>query len=229
MLHQRYRSSAGLAVDSSPRDAVEHKVPYGFPGVAHQFSVRSLLDARVHFGHRTRLWRPEMAPYLLGSRNGMHVINLDKTVVMLRRALAAVSSMAEDGCSFLWLGPGDAQKSRIVANAAAEAGAYMLDGRWVGGTLTNSVESGQARKLDYRLPDCVFVVDMLRHTPALHEARSVGVPIVGIADSDCNPELLTYPIPGNDDGALAINLYCELMKHAILDGRRRAKTSRRSW
>lgn len=176
----------------------------------------------MHLGHKTRLWHPSMAQYILGSRNGMHIIDLDKTIVMLRRALTAVSSMAEDGCSFLWLGPGDPQKHRLLSNAAARAGAYCMDGRWIGGTLTNAIESGQAHKFDYRLPDCVFVVDMLRHSPALKEAETVGVPIVGIADSDCDPDLLTYPIPGNDDGVHAINLYCNLMRLAIQDGRRRA-------
>lgn len=165
-----------------------------------------------------------MAPYILGSRNGMHIVDLDKTVVMLRRALTAVSSMAEDGCSFLWLGPGDSQKQRLVSGIASKAGAYSVEGRWIGGTLTNTVESGQAARFDYKLPDCVFVVDMLRHRPAINEARTVGVPIVGVADTDCNPDLLTYPIPGNDDGVHAINLYCQLMRMAIQEGRRRADT-----
>lgn len=163
-----------------------------------------------------------MAPYILGRRNGMHIIDLDKTVVMLRRALTAVSAMAEDGCSFLWLGPGDSQKHRLVGDAADRAGAYSIEGRWIGGTLTNAIESGQAHKFDFRVPDCVFVIDMQRHAPALREARTVGVPIVGIADTDCDPGLLTYPIPGNDDGVHAINLYCHLMRLAIQDGRRRA-------
>jgi small subunit ribosomal protein S2 len=182
-------------------------IPAGAPAVAHQFGVRTLLEARVHMGHRKKLWNPSMAPYILGTRNNMHIIDLDQTVVLLRRALAAVSAMAEDGCSFLWLGPGDPQKHRLVTRSAARAGAYTIDGRWIGGTLTNAMESGQAHKFDYRVPDCLFVIDMLRHAPALNEARTVGIPVVGIADTDCNPGLLTYPIPGNDDGVYAINLY----------------------
>jgi small subunit ribosomal protein S2 len=229
-------ASAGLrAMSSTAQSSIvtQHQqsrenvpaLPTGAPAAAHQFSVRTLLEARVHMGHRVKLWHPSMAPYILGARNNMHIINLDRTIVLLRRALAAVSSMAEDGCSFLWLGPGDLQKHRLVTRAAARAGAYTIDGRWIGGTLTNAVESGQARKFDYRLPDCVFVIDMLRHAPALHEARTVGIPVVGIADSDCNPDLLTYPIPGNDDGVYAINLYCHLMRLAIADGRRRASVN----
>jgi ribosomal protein S2 len=167
------------------------------------------------------------APYVLGSRNGMHIINLDQTVVMLRRALNAVSLMAENGCTFLWLGPGDPQKHRLVSKVAERAGSYSIEGRWIGGTLTNMIASGQAHKFDYRIPDCVFVIDMLRHAPALNEARNVGIPVVGIADTDCNPDLLTYPIPGNDDGVYAINIYCNLMRLAILDGRRRASMQTR--
>jgi small subunit ribosomal protein S2 len=195
--------------------------------VNEMFSSKTLLDARVHLGHRARLWNPKMAPYVLGSRNGMHIINLDQTVVMLRRALNAVSLMAENGCTFLWLGPGDPQKHRLVSKVAERAGSYSIEGRWIGGTLTNMIASGQAHKFDYRIPDCVFVIDMLRHAPALNEARNVGIPVVGIADTDCNPDLLTYPIPGNDDGVYAINIYCNLMRLAILDGRRRASMQTR--
>lgn len=188
----------------------------------HQFSVQALMEARVHMGHRKRLWNPAMAPYILGVRNGMHIIDLDKTLLYLRRALLAASSMAENGCTFLWLGPGEPQKHELITSIARKAGAYSLGGRWIGGTLTNAIESGQAKKLDYRVPDCLFVIDVLRHAPALKEAQCVGIPVIGIADSDCDPRLLTYPIPGNDDGIYAINMYCHLMKLAIEDGRKRA-------
>ncbi len=168
-----------------------------------------------------------MAPYILGERNGMHVIDLDKTVPLLRRALVAVSQMSAAGCQFLWLGPQDIQKNRIVRKQAEKAGAYTIDGqRWIGGTLTNSIESGQARKFNYKLPDCVFVIDTQRHMPALKEARLSGIPTVGIVDSDCDPNLVTYPIPGNDDGAHAIYLYCHLMRRAILSGRRQRKSEK---
>lgn len=180
------------------------------------------MDARVHMGHRARLWNPRMAPYILGERNGMHVIDLDKTVPLLRRALVAASQMSAAGCKFLWLGPQDPQKNRIVTKQASRAGAYTIDGkRWIGGTLTNPIESGQAGRFNYRLPDCVFVVDTQRHLPALKEARLSGIPTIGVVDSDCNPQLVTYPIPGNDDGAHAIYLYCHLMRRAMLAGRRR--------
>lgn len=185
----------------------------------------------MHMGHRTKLWNPAMAPYLLGHRNGMHVINLDKTAILLRSALRAVSQMAENDCTFLWLGPKDPQKAKIVEKQAQKAGAFTIDGeRWIGGTLTNPIKSNQAQRFNYRVPDCVFMVDIRRHMPALREAKLCGIPTIGIADSDCDPRMLTYPIPGNDDAAYAIFLYCSLMKHAILDGRSRGRRlNRPSW
>lgn len=193
-----------------------------------QWAIQDLMDAKVHLGHRAKLWNPKMAPYVLGNRNGMHVIDLDKTAPLLSRALIAASHMAENDCSFLWLGPQDQQKARIVEKQAKKAGAYTIDGaRWIGGTLTNPIKSNQAQRFNYRLPDCVFIIDMNRHMPALKEAKLCGIPTIGIADSDCDPGLLTYPIPGNDDAALAIYLYCSLMKHAIQDGRHRGRTLNR--
>lgn len=190
----------------------------------HNYSVQDLMNARVHMGHRRKLWNPAMAPFVLGYRNDMHIIDLDKTVPLLRRALTATSLMAENDCTFLWLGPRDVQKSKIIEKEARKAGAYTIDGaRWIGGTLTNPIKSNQAQRFNYRVPDCVFVIDTNRHSPALKEARLVGIPTIGIADSDCDPRMLTYPIPGNDDNALAIYLYCSLMKYAILDGRARGR------
>lgn len=152
----------------------------------------------------------------------MHIIDLDKTANLLRAALQGVSLMAENDCTFLWLGPKDPQKAKIVEKQAKKAGAFTIDGaRWIGGTLTNPLKSNQAKRFNYRVPDCVFVVDTNRHKPALREAKLCGIPTIGIADSDCDPCMLTYPIPGNDDNAYAIFLYCSLMKHAILDGRAR--------
>lgn len=186
------------------------------------------MKARVHMGHRKKLWNQNMARYVLGHRNDMHIIDLDKTVPLLRRALTATSLMAENDCTFLWLGPRDVQKCKIIEKEARKAGAFTIDGaRWIGGTLTNPIKSNQAQRFNYRVPDCVFVIDVNRHMPALKEARSVGIPTIGIADSDCDPSLLTYPIPGNDDNALAIYLYCSLMKLAIQDGRHRGRKLQR--
>lgn len=190
----------------------------------HNYTILDLMRARVHMGHRKKLWNPRMAPYLLGHRNGMHIINLDRTVPLLRRALIATSLMAENDCTFLWLGPRDIQKSKILEKEARKAGAHTLGGsRWIGGTLTNPINSNQAKHFNYRVPDCLFIVDVNRHMVAIREAHNVGIPTIGIADSDCDPQMLTYPIPGNDDNALAIYLYCSLMKYAILDGRTRGR------
>lgn len=190
----------------------------------HNYTIHDLMNARVHMGHRKHLWHPHMAPFILGHRNGMSIINLDKTIPLLRRALTATSLMAENDCTFLWLGPRDVQKNKIIEREAKKAGAFTIDGaRWIGGTLTNPIKSNQAQRFNYRIPDCIFVLDVLRHAPALHEARLVGIPSIGIVDSDCDPRMLTYPIPGNDDNALAIYLYCSLMKFAIQDGRARGR------
>lgn len=202
-------------------EAVSEAVPAAASGPV-SCTVQDLMQAGVHLGHRTKLWDPKMAPYVMCSRNGMHIIDLDKTAVMLRRALVATAQMAEHDCTFLWLGPQDVQKRKIVERQAKKAGAFTIQGaRWIGGTLTNPIKSNQAARFDYRVPDCVFVVDTQRHLPALKEARLCGIPTVGIVDSDCDPSMVTYPIPGNDDGAHAIYLYCSLMRIAILDGRRR--------
>lgn len=212
-------SYSSVSSDRTPRS--KHAVDNA---AFHDYTITDLMRARVHMGHRTKLWNPRMAPFLLGHRNGMHIINLDKTIPLLRRALTATSLMAEHDCTFLWLGPRDVQKSRIVERNASKAGAYTIDGaRWIGGTLTNPINSNQVQRFNYRVPDCLFVVDANRHMPALREAKVVGIPTIGIVDSDCDPSMLTYPIPGNDDNALAIFLYCSLMKHAVLDGRRRGR------
>ncbi|CAN8076636.1 unnamed protein product [Agarophyton chilense] len=220
--------SSAVSSASGPLSAADlmssPKLASSANSIFHQYSVKDLMDARVHMGHRTKLWNPKMAPYLLGHRNGMHVIDLDKTATMLRRALIAASHMAENDCTFLWLGPKDLQKSKIVEKQAKKAGAFTIGGaRWTGGTLTNPIMSNQAERFDYRIPDCVFILDTIRHLPALKEAKLCGIPTMGVADSDCDPELLTYPIPGNDDAAHAIYLYCSLMRLAILDGRARGR------
>lgn len=214
-------NSSGSSVQSTRPSLPEALVP----------TLQDLMRAKVHMGHRTKLWNPAMAPYILGHRNGMHVINLDKTVSCLSSALRAVTMMAENDCTFLWLGPSDPQKAKIVEKQAQKAGAFTIDGaRWIGGTLTNPIKSNQAQRFNYRVPDCVFVVDTRRHLPAIKEAKLCGIPTIGIVDSDGDPSNLTYPIPGNDDAAYAIYLYCSFMRHAMLEGRNRGrKLNRPSW
>lgn len=218
-LAARYLSTHGARAGGIAERPIGQVSTTPMSSIAHEFSVRELMSARVHMGHRASLWNPRMAPYILGERNGMHVIDLDKTVPLLRRALVAVTQIAASGGTFLWLGPRNVQKNRVVIRQAKQAGAFTIAGRWIGGTLTNPIESGQGAKFGYRLPDCLFVVDCLRHTPALREAAKLEIPTIGIIDSDCDPNAVTYPIPGNDDGAHAVYLYCHLMKRAILAGR----------
>lgn len=225
-LHSRASSGGATGRPLVARGASSQSVAAAPAATAHEWSVRTLMDARVHMGHRAALWNPRMAPYILGERNGMHVIDLDKTVPLLRRALVATTQMAAAGSSFLWLGPRDVQKARIVRRQATRAGVHVIEGtRWIGGSLTNPVQSGQAAKFGYRLPDCVFVIDVVRHRPALREAKLRGIPVVAVVDTDCDPSLVTYPIPGNDDGAHAVYLYCQLMRRAIMVGRNKRLSS----
>lgn len=119
----------------------------------------------------------------------------------------------------LWLPPRRSELAAVANKIAQQGEASILDGRWIPGTLTNPLGSGQAKKFSYKLPDMLFCLDCRFHTVALREAQLTGVPSVGIVDTDCDPGLVTYPIPGNDESALAIALYCQLVVHAIGEGR----------
>jgi small subunit ribosomal protein S2 len=186
--------------------------------VASQATVRQLLAAGVHIGHRATIWNPKMRPYIFGKRNGVYIIDLQETATCLRRALEVFRAAGRAGLRQLWLGPKDPLLENIVRTRAKEAGAFTLIGRWVGGTLTNPVESRQIYRLGGQLPDLVFCVDAHRHRTALKEARIVDIPTIAVVDTDCDPDWATYIIPGNDESARAIDLYCALAVQATLDG-----------
>lgn len=181
-------------------------------------TIRELVANRVHLGHRTSIWNPKMSPFILGERNGIHIIDLDKTVACLLRALTVFRAAGENGLRQLWLAPKDPFLQEIVSTRAKEVGALTLPGRWIGGTLTNPVESRQVRRFGGRLPDLLFCLDVHRHATALREARLVDIPTIAIVDTDCDPELVTYPIPGNDESAQSVNLYCSLVGQAVKEG-----------
>ncbi|KAK4529414.1 hypothetical protein CCYA_CCYA01G0271 [Cyanidiococcus yangmingshanensis] len=183
-------------------------------------TLRQLMAAGVHFGHRTTVWNPKMRSYVFGKRNGMHVIDLQQTATCLRRALEVFQAAGRAGLRQLWLGPKDPLLENIVRMRARQAGAFTLLGRWVGGTLTNPVESRQIRRLGGQLPDLLFCVDAHRHRTALKEARIVDIPTIAVIDTDCDPDWATYIVPGNDESARAIDLYCALAVQATLDGLR---------
>ena len=220
------------------------------------FSMNELIEAGVHFGHKTKRWNPRMEPFIYGVRNDIHIINLGKTVPMLREALQAVRDVVAQNGRILFVGT-KRQASAPIAEAAKRCGQHYINQRWLGGLLTNwntiQVSIKTLRKLEEQLsgtnvgftkkellsmsrqkdklesslggikemggrPDMLFVIDTNKEDLAIKEAQKLGIPIVAIVDSNCNIEGLTYPIPGNDDSARAINLYLQLVSDAVLDG-----------
>lgn len=220
------------------------------------FTMRQLLEAGVHFGHQTRRWNPRMAPYLFGSRNGVHIIDLTQTVPMLHQALATSREVAANGGRVLFVGT-KRQAQEPIARAAQRSGQYFVNHRWLGGMLTNwrtiSQSIRRLRDLEAKLaegtigltkretlqltrerdkleralggikdmgglPDLLFVVDSNKESIAVAEARVLNIPVIAVVDSNSDPKDITLPIPGNDDASRAINLYCDLMVAAVLDG-----------
>jgi small subunit ribosomal protein S2 len=224
-------------------------------------SMRQLLEAGVHFGHQTHRWNPKMAPYIYGSRNNIHIIDLTQTVPLLHQALLAISDWVAKGGRVLFVGT-KRQASEAIAEAAKSSAQYFINHRWLGGTLTNwrtishsikrlkSLEElleGDHRgltkkellqltrerdKLERSLggikdmgapPDLMFVIDTNKESIAIAEARKLNMPVVAVVDSNCDPDGITYPIPGNDDAGRAITLYCDLISRAAIDGIERAQ------
>ncbi len=220
------------------------------------FTMRQLLEAGVHFGHRTGRWNPKMAPYIFGKRNRIHVIDLQQTVPLLYRALEAVRDIVANGGRVLFVGT-KRQASEKISETAKRCGQHYVNHRWLGGMMTNwktiSVSMRRLKELEERLaeenigltkkellhltrqrdkleralggikemgglPDILFVIDTNKESIAVHEAKKLGIPIVAVIDSNSEPEGITYPIPGNDDAVRSINLYCDLMSYAVLDG-----------
>ena len=222
------------------------------------FTMRQLLEAGVHFGHQTRRWEPQMAPYIFGVRNGVHILDLTQTVPMLHRAMMALRDVVASGGRVLFVGT-KRQAQEPIANAAKRCGQYFVNHRWLGGMLTNwktiSHSIKRLRELEVQLadpatqqgftkkellqlarekdkleralggikdmgglPDILFVIDTNKEEIAVQEATKLGLPVVAVLDSNCNPKSIRYPFPGNDDASRAINLYCDLAVAAVLDG-----------
>src|ERR1700733_4261819 len=221
------------------------------------FSMRQLLEAGAHFGHRTQRWNPKMAPYIYGSRNSIHIIDLTQTVPLFHQALVALREVAAGGGRILFVGT-KRQASDPVAAAAKRCAQDYVNHRWLGGTLTNwqtisnsikrlrSIEetlgsaegSGLTKKellgllreqdkLERSLggikemggvPNMLFVIDTNKEAIAIAEARKLGIPVMAVVDSNSDPDGIAFPIPGNDDAARAIALYCDLAARAVIDG-----------
>lgn len=220
------------------------------------FNMRELIEAGVHFGHKTKRWNPKMSPFLYGVRSDIHIIDLGKSVPMLHAALAVVRDTVAKNGRILFVGT-KRQATDHVAEAAKRCGQYYINERWLGGLLTNwntiQVSIRTLRRLEEQLtsenqgftkkellsmsrhrdklesslggikdmggrPDLIFIIDTNKEDLAIKEAQKLGIPIVAILDSNCNPEGITYPIPGNDDSTRAITLYCRLISDAVLSG-----------
>ena len=221
------------------------------------FTMRQLLEAGVHFGHRTGRWNPKMGEFIFGERNGVHIIDLQQTVPMLYAALQAIRNIVANGGRVLMVGTKH-QAADKIAEAGQRCGQYYVNHRWLGGMMTNwntvtaSVKrlktleeqlageestgltkkellqlTREKNKLDRALggikemgalPDILFVIDTNKEDTAVAEAKKLGIPVAAIVDSNSDLKNIDYPIPGNDDAIRAINLYCDLVTDAVLDG-----------
>ena len=219
-------------------------------------SMKQLLEAGVHFGHQTRRWNPKMAPYIYTERNGIYIIDLQKSVGKVDEAYKAISDIAADGGTILFVGT-KKQAQDAVATEAARCGMYYVNQRWLGGMLTNfktiqsrierlraieqMAEDGtfdvlpkkevvelkkELEKLEKNLggikdmkkiPDAIFVVDPKKEKICVQEAHTLGIPLIGIADTNCDPEELDYVIPGNDDAIRAVKLIVAKMADAVIE------------
>ena len=220
-------------------------------------SMKQLLEAGVHFGHQTRRWNPKMAPYIYTERNGIYIIDLQKTVKKLEEAYNFVRELAENGETILFVGT-KKQAQDSIREEATRAGAHYVNARWLGGMLTNfrTIRGRIARlnqlktmetdgtfdllpkkevaKLTHEieklekflggikemksLPGALFIVDPRKEKIAVSEAKKLGIPVVAIVDTNCDPDDVNYVIPGNDDAIRAVKLIASCMADAIIEG-----------
>lgn len=223
-------------------------------------SMRDLLEAGVHFGHSKGRWNPKMAPFLYGVRNGIHIVDLNKTVVYLEQAYHFIADSVAQGAEVLFVGT-KKQAKDVIREEAERAGVPYVNERWVGGLLTNfrtvrksimkllTLERMEAegvfevlpkkevralkRRMERlkklyggivnmeRLPNILWVVDTVRENIAVQEAKKLGITVVAIADSNCDPDLIDYPVPGNDDAIKSIKLLTSKIADAIIEGKQR--------
>jgi small subunit ribosomal protein S2 len=225
--------------------------------MAASISMKELLEAGVHFGHQTRRWNPKMKPYIFGSRNGIHIIDLQKTVSLFATAYDFLVRTVADGYSLLFVGT-KKQAHDAIVEESERCGMFFVVNRWLGGTMTNfqtirksisrlkELENmkndgsinrytkkeamrlekelvkleknlGGIKNMD-ELPGAVFIVDPKKEHIAVKETRKLGIPLVAIADTNCDPDDIDYIIPGNDDAIRAIRLICSKMADACIEG-----------
>jgi small subunit ribosomal protein S2 len=219
-------------------------------------TMKSLLESGVHFGHQVKRWDPRMQKYIFAERNGIHIIDLQKTIVSIKDAYEAVRKVTCAGKSVLFVGT-KKQAQQAVAKEAERCGMFYVNNRWLGGMLTNysTIKKSLLRlkklekmeidgtfdnltkkeiaalqkeksKLEKNLggikemkelPGIVFVIDTQKEAIAVAEARRIGIPIVAVVDTNCNPEGIDYPIPGNDDAIRAITLFTQIIANAVIE------------
>ncbi|MFB3923973.1 MAG: 30S ribosomal protein S2 [Terriglobia bacterium] len=221
-------------------------------------TMKEFLEAGVHFGHQTRRWNPKMKEYIYGERNGIYIIDLQKTLKLFKEAAKYVSDLAAEGKTILFVGT-KRQAQEAIAEEATRCGMFYVNHRWLGGLLTNNSTIQKSiqrlRELDEMskdgryelltkkevqrlererkhleqnlagikdmpgLPDAIFVVDSSKEEIAVKEARKLGIPVVAIVDTNCDPDLVSYVIPGNDDALRAIRLFTSRISDAVSEGK----------
>ena len=190
-------------------------------------SMKQLLEAGVHFGHQTRRWNPKMKPYIFTERNGIHVIDLQKTVKLVDDAYNYVRNASSEGAVVLFVGT-KKQASEAVKEEALRAGQYYVNHRWLGGMLTNWNTIQKRVRLEKfiggiadmpRIPDVMYVVDPHNEQIAIQEAQKLGIPVVAMVDTNADPDPIDVIIPANDDAIRAVKLITAKMADAIIEGR----------
>lgn len=219
-------------------------------------TMKNLLESGVHFGHQVKRWDPRMKKYIFSERNGIHIIDLQKTIVAIREAYEAVRKTTSEGKSVLFVGT-KKQAQQTIQKEAERCGMFYINNRWLGGMLTNfsTIKKSLARlkkiekmevdgtfdnltkkeiaslqkeksKLEKNLggikemkelPGILFIIDTRKEEIAIREARSLGIPIIAVVDTNCNPEGIDYPIPGNDDAIRAISLFTGVIANAVIE------------
>lgn len=216
MITQFYFSASNLPEN-------QHLMHPDYFNVHNLFTVSDLFNARIHYGHKEGTLDDRMKPYIFGKRMGHIIFDLDKTAVHLRKALnfAAHTAYRDGLILFIARNP---QCTNLIENAAKECGEFAHARRWRKGLFTNSVMQFQEVT---RLPDlCIFLNtlnDVLLEHEGITEAAKMLIPTIGVVDSNCNPSLITYPVPGNDDSQVSVEFYCNVFKQAILRGKQKAK------
>jgi small subunit ribosomal protein S2 len=232
-----------------------------------QITMKQLLEAGVHFGHQTKRWNPKMKPYIFGARNGIYIIDLQKTVRYFKTAYQFVKETVEKGERVLFVGT-KKQAQDAIREEAERTGQFFVNNRWLGGMLTNfstikgsidrlkkletmsqdgtyqlltkkealELERERAKlekslggiKMMSRLPGAIFIIDPKKEQIAVKEARKLGIPVVAVVDTNCDPEEIDYIIPGNDDAIRAIRLFAARMADACLEGSQAREASLRT-